>query len=57
MCKVYKNMKKVYNNPVTEVTLMNACSVLCASGDVPSSAPSLTVPGSGDKANPKTAAF
>lgn len=35
-------MKKVYNNPVTEVTLLNACSVLCASGDS-SSAPKLHV--------------
>ena len=57
MCKVYMNMKRVYNNPVTEVTLMNVCSVLCASGEPVSSAPVLTVPGSGDKGTPKLAAF
>lgn len=50
-------MKRVYNNPVTEVTLMNVCSVLCASGEPVSSAPVLTVPGSGDKGTPKLAAF
>jgi len=50
-------MKKVYNNPVTEVTMMHACSVLCASGDQQNNAPVLTIPGSGDKGTPKTAAF
>lgn len=57
MSKVYKIMKKVYINPITEITSMNASTVLCASGDPVSSAPVLTVPGSGDKENPKTAAY
>ena len=50
-------MKKVYNNPVTEVTIMKACSVLCASGDQQNNAPVLTIPGSGEKGNPKMAAY
>lgn len=57
MSKVYKIMKKVYINPITEITSMNASTVLCASGEPVSSAPVLTVPGSGDKGNPKTAAY
>ncbi len=48
-------MKKIYNIPVTEVTLINACSILCASGDTPNNAPVLTT--TGDKEKPKTAAF
>jgi len=50
-------MKKMYNNPVTEVTLIKACSVLSGSGDQVNNAPSLTVTGTEGKANPKTAAF
>ena len=31
MCKVYKNMKKVYNIPATETIRVQACSFLCGS--------------------------